>query len=119
MKQMMRKWAIEGRFFRFLFAVVILLMTALLAAVTVNAQEETATNFNNLDDKGVILDGYDPVAFFTDNKPVKGNPNFNRYTRALFTISPVLIISSCLKAIRKNTSRSLADGVLMQFRWAR
>jgi len=26
----------------------------------------------NLDRDGVILDGYDPVAFFTDGKPVKG-----------------------------------------------
>jgi YHS domain-containing protein len=85
MKQMMRKKATESRFFRFLFAVVILLMTAMLAVVTVNAQEESATNFNNLDDKGVILDGYDPVAFFTDNKPVKGNPNFQQvYQGAIY-----------------------------------
>jgi hypothetical protein len=31
------------------------------------------TNINN---KGVILEGYDPVAYFTDNKPVKGNAQF-------------------------------------------
>lgn len=30
----------------------------------------------NLDDKGVIIQGYDPVAYFTDNKPVKGNNQF-------------------------------------------
>lgn len=30
----------------------------------------------NLDDKGVIIEGYDPVAYFTDNKPVKGNPQY-------------------------------------------
>lgn len=28
----------------------------------------------NIDKNGVILDGYDPVAFFTEGKPVKGNP---------------------------------------------
>lgn len=31
----------------------------------------------NLDDKGVIIEGYDAVAYFTDNKAVKGS---NRYT---------------------------------------
>lgn len=30
----------------------------------------------NLDDKGVIIDGYDPVAYFTDNKPVQGTSQF-------------------------------------------
>lgn len=30
----------------------------------------------NLDDKGVIIDGYDPVAYFTEDRPVKGNPQF-------------------------------------------
>lgn len=28
----------------------------------------------NLDPSGVALDGYDPVAFFTDRKPVRGDP---------------------------------------------
>lgn len=28
----------------------------------------------NLDKTGVAIQGYDPVAFFTDNKPVKGKP---------------------------------------------
>jgi YHS domain-containing protein len=30
----------------------------------------------NLDKKGLALQGYDPVAFFTQNKPVKGKPEF-------------------------------------------
>jgi YHS domain-containing protein len=30
----------------------------------------------NLDRSGVALQGYDPVAFFTDNRPVKGNSQF-------------------------------------------
>jgi YHS domain-containing protein len=30
----------------------------------------------NLDKNGVILDGYDPVAFFTDNKPMLGSDAF-------------------------------------------
>ena len=32
---------------------------------------------NNINDKSVILEGYDPVAYFTDNKPVMGNAAFN------------------------------------------
>ena len=47
----------------------------LLAMITAAySQKNVGKFFNNVDDKGVILDGYDPVAFFTDNKPVKGNP---------------------------------------------
>ena len=30
----------------------------------------------NLDQSGVAIQGYDPVAFFTDHKPVKGDPKF-------------------------------------------
>jgi YHS domain-containing protein len=30
----------------------------------------------NLDKDGVAIQGYDPVAFFTDPKPVKGKPEF-------------------------------------------
>lgn len=30
----------------------------------------------NLDKSGAAIQGYDPVAFFTDNKPVKGKPEF-------------------------------------------
>jgi YHS domain-containing protein len=30
----------------------------------------------NLNEKGVIIEGYDPVAYFTDNLPVKGNGQF-------------------------------------------
>ena len=30
----------------------------------------------NLDKVGVAIQGYDPVAFFTDNKPVKGKAEF-------------------------------------------
>ena len=39
----------------------------------------TAKNgyLNNINDKGVIIEGYDPVAYFTDNKPVKGDAKFS------------------------------------------
>src|SRR5258705_9181988 len=31
----------------------------------------------NLNNKGVIIEGYDPVSYFTDNKPVKGDSKFS------------------------------------------
>ncbi|MES1225332.1 MAG: YHS domain-containing protein, partial [Bacteroidota bacterium] len=40
------------------------------------AQKYNGHYFNNLNENGVILDGYDAVAFFTDNKPVKGEAKF-------------------------------------------
>lgn len=30
----------------------------------------------NLNDKGIIIEGYDPVAYFTDNKAIKGNEQY-------------------------------------------
>ena len=35
-----------------------------------------AKELKNLDKTGVAIQGYDPVAFFTDNRPVKGNSQF-------------------------------------------
>src|SRR5260221_1501009 len=40
------------------------------------AQKYNGHYFNNVNENGVILDGYDPVAFFTDNKTVKGDTKF-------------------------------------------
>jgi len=30
----------------------------------------------NVDQQGLALQGYDPVGYFTDSKPIKGNPKF-------------------------------------------
>jgi YHS domain-containing protein len=51
---------------------------ALLAAPARANHEKghEGTQLVNVDKDGVILDGYDAVAFFTDNKPVKGTKNF-------------------------------------------
>lgn len=39
----------------------------------------------NLDKAGFAIQGYDPVAFFTDGKPVKGKPEFPaRHNGALY-----------------------------------
>ena len=75
--------ASEIRFFHWVASVMILLLIT-LATIASNAQQSPVL-FNNVDDKGVILDGYDPVAFFTDNKPVKGNASFQyKYENAIY-----------------------------------
>jgi YHS domain-containing protein len=39
----------------------------------------------NLDKAGVAIRGYDPVAFFTDHKPIMGNPAFHaRHNGAVY-----------------------------------
>ena len=52
------------------FLPTILLLLAVLPAL---AQTKSLLN---LDKTGVAIQGYDPVAFFTDNKPVKGDAKF-------------------------------------------
>lgn len=63
----------------------ILLITAVVAALGVagwyfflREPHFEATNgfLVNVDKKGVIIEGYDPVAYFTDNKAVKGSAQF-------------------------------------------
>lgn len=48
---------------------IFLLLTALSTVAS-------AKELQNLDRNGVAIQGYDPVAFFTDNRPVKGNAQF-------------------------------------------
>ncbi len=50
-----------------------LLLLLLGLALPVFAQTKTLLN---LDGDGVAIQGYDPVAFFTDQKPVKGDPKY-------------------------------------------
>jgi YHS domain-containing protein len=40
------------------------------------ALPQTMKTLQNLDKNGVAIQGYDPVAFFTQNKPVKGSAGF-------------------------------------------
>src|SRR4051812_18817855 len=51
----------------------LLSMTLSLLALAAVAENKTLLN---LDKPGVAIQGYDPVAFFTDNRPVKGDPKF-------------------------------------------
>ena len=48
-----------------------LLLVVVGLAFTAPAQTKT---LQNLDKSGIAVQGYDPVAFFTDSKPVKGKP---------------------------------------------
>lgn len=45
-------------------------------AVAVLSTVAVAKDLLNVDSNGVAIQGYDPVAFFTDNRPVKGNAQF-------------------------------------------
>ncbi len=56
---------------KYCFAVLLL-----FTVISSQAQKGPGNYFNNLNDKGVILDGYDAVAFFTDNKPVAGDEKY-------------------------------------------
>ena len=50
-----------------------LILLTIGLALPVFAQSKSLLN---LDKSGVAIQGYDPVAFFTDHKPVKGDPKF-------------------------------------------
>jgi YHS domain-containing protein len=79
-----RRDFIGRRIFKLLF----LGMCAMSLIQSARAQKYEGKYFNNLNSKGVILDGYDPVAFFTENKPVKGNEQFQlTYEDAIYYFS--------------------------------
>lgn len=74
----------EGRFFKIVYAGMILFL-ALATSLMASGQKYNGHYLNNVDANGVIIDGYDPVAFFTDNKPVKGDPQFSyTYEEAVY-----------------------------------
>jgi YHS domain-containing protein len=52
----------------------------LIAALQVKAQEGADTRKRHFNlDKGVAIQGYDPVAYFKENKSVKGKKDFSVY----------------------------------------
>jgi YHS domain-containing protein len=74
----------EYRFFKFLF-LGLTFLCMLFAVAGSKAQQLDGRIFNNTNADGVILDGYDAVAFFTDNKPVKGDAEFQfTYDKAVY-----------------------------------
>ena len=54
---------------------IILSLVVATLALPVFAQTSTKILLN-LDKTGVAIQGYDPVGFFTDSQPVKGDPKF-------------------------------------------
>src|SRR5262252_7376885 len=52
------------------------LLLALITAIPMFAQTKTLVN---VDRKGFALQGYDPVAFFTQSRPVKGMAQFGGF----------------------------------------
>lgn len=56
----------------------------------------------NVDSNGVILKGYDPVAYFTQKKPVKGDPKYQaKYQGAIYQFSS----AANLATFKKNPSK--------------
>jgi len=47
-----------------------------IAALVTFAVLAPAAEVINVDKNGLALQGYDPIAYFTDGKPVKGSPQF-------------------------------------------
>ena len=58
---------------------------ALAAVLAISAGTAFAKELVNIDASGVAVQGYDPVGFFTDGKPVPGNPAITaRYEGATY-----------------------------------
>jgi YHS domain-containing protein len=71
-----------------LLKTIITIAVFLLMLTAAYSQKQQGKYFNNLNDIGVIIDGYDPVAFFTDDKPVKGDAQFQfSYEDAIYYFS--------------------------------
>lgn len=84
LEQIEKSKANEYKLFKYVFAGMILSFLMLIATTT-KAQHHEEPAFNNTNENGVILDGYDAVAFFTDNKPVKGDAQFQfTYDKAIY-----------------------------------
>jgi YHS domain-containing protein len=74
----------------FLWKAFLIILSIMIIAGAARAQQFNGRYFNNVDGKGVILDGYDPVAFFTDHKPVKGDAQFQyTYEDAIYYFSSI------------------------------
>jgi YHS domain-containing protein len=48
-----------------------------LALLIISQHSLAANELVNVDEQGVAIHGYDPVAYFAENKPVKGQPSLH------------------------------------------
>lgn len=86
-EQVVNARAKKERSLGYIFGAIGVLLSFFIA-IPADAQKTSDKHFNNVDAAGVILDGYDAVAFFTDNKPVKGNEKFQfTYEGAIYYFS--------------------------------
>jgi YHS domain-containing protein len=54
-----------------------IILSLVVAALALPGLAQTAAKtLGNVDSSGLAIQGYDPVAFFTDGKPVKGDQKF-------------------------------------------
>ena len=61
----------------------------------------------NVDEKGVILKGYDPVAYFKQNRPVRGTPKYSsQYEGATYYFASGEDKAEFDKARPRNTRRN-------------
>jgi hypothetical protein len=60
----------------------------LLAQNAAPKEEKSTSTTANVDGKGVILKGYDAVAYFKQGKPLKGNPEIAAANKAEFDKDP-------------------------------
>lgn len=61
------------------------ILSALVLITSIGAQGFAQGTLINLDDQGVIIDGYDPVGYFTEGKPVQGTAQFqSSYNGAVY-----------------------------------
>lgn len=75
-----------------IFIISLVIASAAVAAYLLFFREPvfnaTGGFLTNIDSKGVILEGYDPVAYFTDSKPVIGNRDItSKYDGAIYWFS--------------------------------
>lgn len=73
------------KYFFISLAAVILIVTAYLVFFKEPVFKAKNGYLNNIDNKGLTIEGYDPVAYFTDNRPVKGESRFSaEYKGAIY-----------------------------------
>ena len=59
-----------------LIAIIVIVVGAYLLFLKEPTFKAKNGYLNNLNSRDVIIEGYDPVSYFTDNKPAKGNARF-------------------------------------------
>ena len=91
------------------------LALTLLCAGTVPGFANEPVNVNA---SGVAIQGYDPVAYFTDSKAVKGDEKFQSSYKGRLTTSSPPSTRPLSTPTRANMSRSSAGSARMGFRRA-